>query len=200
MIPMLKAGAEASSDTSQHRDVTVGGFTGRDALPAGDLGQGPKTTSRNGDTARTKVLIVDDERIIADTLSMILSIAGFEACAVYSGEAAVEALGSFQPDVLLSDVILAGMSGIDTAIAFQTLRPHCKTLLFSGEASAVDLLYNAREQGYSFEIMLKPVHPTDLLAKLQSISVAPNAAVDSPTGDGCSPNRSQANGEARGRA
>jgi hypothetical protein len=45
--------------------------------------------------------------------------------------------------------------------------PSCKILLFSGQAATADLLEKARMEGHEFEILAKPVHPTDLLAKLR---------------------------------
>jgi hypothetical protein len=46
--------------------------------------------------------------------------------------------------------------------------PKCKILLFSGQAATADLLDRARSQGHEFEILAKPVHPQDLLARLRS--------------------------------
>jgi len=116
---------------------------------------------------RPKVLIVDDERVIADTLSMILNQSGFESRAVYSGEGALEMARSFQPDMLISDVIMADLNGIDAAISIRALLPSIKILLFSGQAATADLLEKARAQGYEFEILAKPVHPQDLLSRLR---------------------------------
>jgi CheY-like chemotaxis protein len=118
--------------------------------------------------AKPKVLVVDDERVIADTLAMILNQSGFEARAVYSGEKALETVSVFQPDMLISDVIMADLNGIDTAIQIRGLMPKIKILLFSGQAATADLLEKARAQGYEFEILAKPVHPQDLLTKLRS--------------------------------
>lgn len=115
-----------------------------------------------------KVLIADDEHAIADTLAVILTNAGFEARAVYSGEAAVEMAESFLPDMLISDVVMPGISGIEAAIKIGTMLPKCKILLFSGQARTVSLLEEARVQGYEFEILAKPVHPSDLLARLRN--------------------------------
>jgi CheY-like chemotaxis protein len=117
---------------------------------------------------KPKVLVADDEQVIANTLAIILNQAGFEARAVFSGEKAVEALDSFQPDMLISDVIMTGMTGIEAAIITRSKLPKCKILLFSGQAATADLLEKARTQGHEFEILAKPVHPTDLLAKLRS--------------------------------
>ena len=116
---------------------------------------------------KLRVLVADDEQVIANTLAIILNQAGFEARAVYSGEKALEELDSFQPDMLISDVIMTGMTGIEVAIETRKKLPNCKVLLFSGQAATADLLERARVQGHEFDILAKPVHPTDLLAKLR---------------------------------
>jgi CheY-like chemotaxis protein len=116
---------------------------------------------------RPKVLVVDDEHVIANTLAMILNQSGFEAKPVYSGEKAVELASTFQPDMLITDVIMADLNGIDAAIRIRALLPKIKILLFSGQAATADLLEKARAQGYEFEILAKPVHPQDLLSKLR---------------------------------
>jgi CheY-like chemotaxis protein len=120
-----------------------------------------------GTSSKPRVLVADDEQVIANTLAIILNQAGFEARAVYSGEKAIESLDTFMPDMLISDVIMTGMTGIEAAIATRSKRPSCKILLFSGQAATADLLEKARAQGHEFEILAKPVHPTDLLAKLR---------------------------------
>ena len=117
---------------------------------------------------KPKVLVVDDERVIADTLAMILNQSGFQARAVYSGENALEMAATFEPDMLIADVIMADLNGIDAAIRILALLPRVKILLFSGQAATADLLEKARAQGYEFEILAKPVHPQDLLTKLRS--------------------------------
>ena len=116
---------------------------------------------------RPKVLVADDERVIADTLAMILNQSGFVARADYSGEKALELAESFVPDMLISDVIMADLNVIDAAIKIRALLPSIKILLFSGQAATADLLEKARAQGYEFEILAKPVHPQDLLNKLR---------------------------------
>ncbi|HET6216490.1 MAG TPA: response regulator [Acidobacteriaceae bacterium] len=118
--------------------------------------------------AKPKVLVADDERVIADTLAIILNQSGFEATAVYNGEKAVETARTLRPDMLISDVIMTDMNGIDAAITIRTMLPNCKILLFSGQAATADLLDRARVQGHEFEILAKPVHPQDLLARLRS--------------------------------
>ena len=117
---------------------------------------------------KPKVLVADDERVIADTLAMILNQSGFEARAVYSSEKALEVVPEFKPNMLISDVIMGELNGIDAAIQIRQLLPTIKVLLFSGQAATADLLEKARAQGYEFEILAKPVHPQDLLTRLRS--------------------------------
>lgn len=119
-------------------------------------------------STKPKVLVADDERVIADTLAMILNQSGFEARAVYSGEKALELAPDFQPNMLISDVIMADLNGIDAAIRIREVLPQIKILLFSGQAATADLLEKARAEGYEFEILAKPVHPQDLLNRLRA--------------------------------
>jgi CheY-like chemotaxis protein len=122
-------------------------------------------TSEQTPTKR-KVIVADDEETIATTLTIILNQAGFEARAVFSGEQVIELLDSFQPEMLIADVVMPGMTGIEVAIAVRSKLPDCKILLFSGQAATVDLLEQAKTNGHEFEIVAKPIHPSDLLAKL----------------------------------
>ena len=117
---------------------------------------------------KPRVLVVDDERVIADTLAIILGQNGYETTVAYTGKEAVEKVRTVQPNLIISDVIMPDMNGIDAAIQIRKMLPQCKILLFSGQAATADLLENARQQGHEFEILAKPVHPADLLAKLKS--------------------------------
>jgi CheY-like chemotaxis protein len=112
------------------------------------------------------VLIVDDEKVIADTLSMILSRSGFSTITAYDGITALELAREVSPDLLISDVVMPGMTGVDLAITVTQTIPGCKVLLFSGQAATVDLLEKARHAGYNFTALSKPVHPTDLLRRI----------------------------------
>jgi DNA-binding NtrC family response regulator len=109
------------------------------------------------------ILIVDDERNIADTLSIILSRSGFATMTAYDGVSALELARTIPPDVVISDVAMPGMSGIQLAIRLTQSAPECKIILFSGQASTVDLLEDARQDGYYFNTLTKPVHPKEML-------------------------------------
>jgi CheY-like chemotaxis protein len=116
--------------------------------------------------SKRRVIVVDDERPIANTLAIILNNAEYDARAVFSGEQLVELLESFQPEVLIADVVMPGVTGIEAAIATRNKLPKCNILLFSGQAITADLMEQARTQGHEFELLAKPIHPSDLLAKL----------------------------------
>jgi CheY-like chemotaxis protein len=73
--------------------------------------------------------------------------------------------------MLITDVIMKGMTGIEAAIATRSKLPNCNILLFSGQAVTTDLLQEARSQGHELEILAKPVHPSELLAKLHLSSI-----------------------------
>jgi DNA-binding NtrC family response regulator len=117
------------------------------------------------------VFVVDDEEVIASTLAMILrSHGGFHASSFTKALEALEATRHEAPDLLISDVVMPELSGIDLAIQVRERCPNCKVLLFSGQASTAHLLETAHANGHDFELLLKPVHPMDLLIKVRSMT------------------------------
>ena len=129
---------------------------------------------------RPVVLIVDDEQVIADTLSIILRKNGFSTLTAYDGKSALELARTASPELLISDVVMPGMTGVELAIALTLMVPGCKVLLFSGQAATVDLLENAREAGYNFTTLAKPVHPTDMLRRISECLAARGTLSETP--------------------
>jgi DNA-binding response OmpR family regulator len=115
---------------------------------------------------RPVVLVVDDESIIADTLAEILTRSGYEGIAAYDGDTALETALLRPPEMLITDVVLPAMSGIELAITVRRVFPECRIILFSGQASTADLLAAAREDGHQFTLLNKPLHPQDLLKRV----------------------------------
>lgn len=115
---------------------------------------------------KPRVLIVDDERNIADTLAMVFKMKGHEAMAAYSAESAVELIENFEPDIVLSDVIMGRMTGVDLAIYLSRARPECKVVLFSGQTATADLLAEASRKGHDFRLLAKPIHPERLIEEV----------------------------------
>jgi len=118
-----------------------------------------------------KVLIVDDKRTIADTLDLIFSASGYETRAAYSAEQALEIAAEWMPDLAIVDVVLPLMNGIDLAILLTAQYPACRLVLLSGQSLTADLLAEAETKGYKFEILAKPVHPTEILERALNLLV-----------------------------
>jgi CheY-like chemotaxis protein len=115
---------------------------------------------------KRRVVVVDDEVVIARSLKAFLNHAGFDAHAMFGGQELVDSLETLRPDVLITDVNMPGMTGIEAAIITRNRFPNCKILLVSAQAATSSLLMKAREQGHEFELLGKPLHFPDLLAKL----------------------------------
>ena len=79
--------------------------------------------------AQLKVLVADDEIIIADTLGLILRQGGYECRVAYSGRAALEQSLDFKPALLISDVMMPDMNGVEVATRVRELLPACQILL-----------------------------------------------------------------------
>src|ERR1700677_4685876 len=123
-------------------------------------------TSMSQTRTQLRVFVVDDEFVIASTLGLILRHKGFDAISFHTPLDALQAASSQAPDLLISDVVMPQLSGIELAIRLHEQCPNCKVLLFSGQAATSGLLEAARANGHNFEILSKPVHPTDLLRKI----------------------------------
>jgi CheY-like chemotaxis protein len=141
------AGNESGEHPSAPLDSSAPGF---DAAPS-----------------RTKILVVDDQRLIADTIAEILSDAGFEAVAAYDGWEALDVAGRFHPHWLLTDVLMPRMNGVELAITLRQKDPRIMILLFSGQAGISEILLEGQRKGYEFELLAKPMHPLKLIERLK---------------------------------
>jgi CheY-like chemotaxis protein len=117
-----------------------------------------------------KVLLVDDEPVIADTLAVILRSHGYRTAAAYSGESALVFAPEFRPDVLITDLNMPGTNGIVLAAQVREMYPSCRILLYTSQTGIQALLEQARAGGLVLELLPKPVHPAEIikyLAKLE---------------------------------
>jgi len=112
------------------------------------------------------VFVVDDEQVISQSLAIILRREGFDASDFTNPLEALEQMKITPPDLLISDVMMPEISGIELAIRVAELYPECKILLFSGQAGTTDLMNEANAQGYRFQLLTKPVHPRQLLDEI----------------------------------
>ena len=125
-------------------------------------------TDPGGHIRLPRILVVDDERLIADTIVQILNRNGFVAEAAYSGSRAIELSKLYCPELVLSDVMMPHVDGVEAAIAIREHCPDTRIVLFSGQAATVEILARARERGFHFELLPKPIHPTQLIKHLRS--------------------------------
>ena len=114
---------------------------------------------------RPIVMVVDDEPLVADTLAMILTHAGYRAVRAYDARTALEMASVRAPDLLISDVAMPEMNGVELALGMVAMAPGCKVVLFSGHARSVDLI-RAYDAGHDFPLMAKPMHPTEMLGQV----------------------------------
>ena len=120
------------------------------------------------DPAQT-VFVVDDDSAVVWTLVAVLNGSGFSAKGFESAEDAIQAAESGCPVLLITDVAMPCMNGIELAILFKFRWPSCKVMLFSGQATTMGLLDVARVNGHNFRILEKPVHPSDLMAAIRKL-------------------------------
>lgn len=124
---------------------------------------------------RPVVLVVDDEQIIADTRAAIFRSWGYAALTAYDAESALEIAKVIPPELLVSDVLLARMNGVDLAIAIKKSVPDCKVILFSGQPGTIDMLAAAQISGHDFPLLDKPLHPAQLFTYLSRIDFGPQS-------------------------
>lgn len=128
----------------------------------------PDERERINEGKKLRIIVIDDEPVIADTVVEVLNEEGFEAIAVSTGASAIEIAKAFHPDVVLSDVIMPRLNGIETGIRIRDITPDCRVILFSGQAATVDLLEKARQQGHRFDILPKPIRPEQLISVIRT--------------------------------
>jgi CheY-like chemotaxis protein len=123
--------------------------------------------SREPQRARPRILVVDDQKLIVDTIAEILEGAGFEVAVACDAWAALELAARFHPDRILSDILMPGMNGVELAIAVRKMYPSVKILLFSGQAGISEILDRAEAEGYQFNVIPKPIHPMKLIEQIR---------------------------------
>jgi DNA-binding NtrC family response regulator len=120
-------------------------------------------------TAKRRVFVVDDETTIASTIALILNSVGYDATPFTDPLDALYAAEVNCPDLLLTDVMMPQLNGVDLGVQFKAIYPQCKVLLFSGHAKTSSLMSQAKENGHNFELLAKPIHPRDLIATIKSL-------------------------------
>jgi len=117
-----------------------------------------------------RVFVVDDNAVIASSLAMILRIhSGFEVSSFTDPVEALQLSKLDTPDLLISDMLMPKLSGIDLAVQLLEHCPKCKVMLLSGDSLTAASSLQAQRSGHEFEVLIKPVHPADMLSSIQRI-------------------------------
>jgi DNA-binding response OmpR family regulator len=118
---------------------------------------------------KSLIFVVDDEEIIASTIAAILRLKGYQADAFTRSPEALESSRSAAPDLLISDIMMPLLSGVELAQHIQTNHPECKILMFTGQWDRADAEIAACEDGLVYQMISKPVHPKELLKKVREM-------------------------------
>jgi DNA-binding NtrC family response regulator len=109
-----------------------------------------------------RVLVVDDERVVADSLALILRSRGFDSRAVYCGEEAAEVALAWNPQAVITDVVMGKMDGVALAVYLAQVLPSCRILLISGNVATEQLMNESKKLGHEFPILAKPFRPESI--------------------------------------
>jgi CheY-like chemotaxis protein len=120
-------------------------------------------------TPQKRVLVIDDECHIANTLAAMLHEIGYETVAAYDAISGLAQCENWAPDLIITDVVMPGMNGVEVGLVARQLYPHCKILLLSEVAMASEYLNQARQIGYDFELVEKPVPLSALLTRVAAL-------------------------------
>lgn len=121
---------------------------------------------------RVVVLVVDDEQPVADTVAEILRKNGLCAIVAYGVDAALELASVIPPDLMIIDILLPGVNGIELAMIMKKQYPSCRMLLLTADPATEELVEQARRQGHDFPVLMKPLYPGDLLFAIADVESA----------------------------
>jgi DNA-binding NtrC family response regulator len=123
-----------------------------------------------------RVVVVDDEPAVADSLSMILRASGYESIATYSAEEALALCQTMNVHVVVSDIVMGPMSGFDLAIWLAEHRPASRIILMSGYSFHDPLVAKSVRRGFDF--LRKPIQLDKFLAKIANAGTAPDSPAE----------------------
>jgi DNA-binding NtrC family response regulator len=119
--------------------------------------------------AARRIFVVDDEGSIVDGLTFILRKGGYDVRSFCDARGVLLQAQVCPPEVVISDILMPGMNGLELAVVLTHRFPRCKVLLLSCQASVIRALATDGSREYRFECLAKPVHPLDLLIRVATL-------------------------------
>src|SRR5438105_12106054 len=122
------------------------------------------------------ILVIDDDPVLRRVITLALEAAGHSVLRCENGRKAVEFLAHEHADLLITDIIMPEMDGVETVRAARQLQPALPILAMSGGGSfdPADYLGIARAFGAT-DIMPKPFRPSDLIERVEKLLAAPQS-------------------------
>ena len=118
---------------------------------------------------KSRVLVVDDDRLVADTLCLIFRANGFESEARYSAATGFDYAQSYQPSLMLCDVIMPEESGVELARRVREALPRTQLLLLTAYPSHAAEVQSTEKLPTPLKLLRKPCRPDDLLRETHAL-------------------------------
>lgn len=125
----------------------------------------PRPAEPRDEDMKPKILVVDDDAALAEMLTIVLEAEGFEPLVVGDGLEALSRLREFQPDLVLLDLMLPGMNGIDVCRALRA-ESTVPVVMLTAKSDTVDVVLGL-ESGAD-DYMVKPFKPKELIARVRA--------------------------------
>jgi CheY-like chemotaxis protein len=122
---------------------------------------------------QTRILIVDDEKMIAFTLAAIVESRGYKVRSASSGEQAIKIAQEFTPDILLTDYSMPGMNGLEVAARISREFPGCRIFLLTAYVDSTKFRREPRQA--QITVLNKPISPAELLRAIADPECVPAA-------------------------
>lgn len=126
--------------------------------------------SKSTASARPTVLVVDDDLALLDSLKLLLEVDGFAVAIAENGVRGLQAFRNREPDIVVIDVMMPKLDGIESVRQMRRERPDAKIVVMSGEVGArrPDLQSTAKELGAA-AVLRKPFDPAALAPLLRDV-------------------------------
>lgn len=115
---------------------------------------------------KPRVLVVDDEERFRSTMGKLLSVSGMEVLTLGSGQEALDELQRKRYDVIVLDIRMPQMSGIEALAEIRKIDPFIEVIILTGHASVDTAVEIMKLGGYDY--LLKPCPTEDLINKIES--------------------------------